>query len=288
MTVVERATSFDCRGDRAIGIFTEPGKPAQAARRGILIAIGGAQYRAGSHRQFTLMARHFAEQGTAVMRFDYRGMGDSEGQPRQFDAVDDDLRAAISHFTRQVKGIDEIVILGLCDAATAAGLYACADTRVSGLVLINPWVHTERGAAKATLKHYYVRRLLERDFWRKIVRAEFRYSAAVRAFLTLLVQSRGKAMTATATATVADERPLPQRLFDCLRAFKGRVLVLLSSEDLTAQEFSDLLADSPAWRQMMLPQQYEVARLDGADHTFSCRAWREQASIAIIEWNRTW
>jgi alpha/beta superfamily hydrolase len=48
----------------------------------VLVIVGGPQYRAGSHRQFTLLARSLAEQGFAVLRFDYRGMGDSTGAMR--------------------------------------------------------------------------------------------------------------------------------------------------------------------------------------------------------------
>ena len=46
-----------------------------AASRGMLIVVGGPQYRAGSHRQFTLLARDVAATGVPTMRFDYRGMG---------------------------------------------------------------------------------------------------------------------------------------------------------------------------------------------------------------------
>ena len=47
--------------------------------------VGGPQYRVGSHRQFTLMARAFAAAGYPVLRFDYRGIGDSEGESRGFE-----------------------------------------------------------------------------------------------------------------------------------------------------------------------------------------------------------
>src|SRR5689334_11218312 len=117
MSVEEQAFGFACRGEWLCGIASLPRQPAA---RGVLIVVGGPQYRAGSHRQFTLLARSLAAQGIASMRFDYRGMGDSDGAMRSFEAVDDDLRAAVDQFMALAPGLTEVVIWGLCDAASAA------------------------------------------------------------------------------------------------------------------------------------------------------------------------
>ncbi len=143
MSIVQRhALAFSCEGERLYGVLD---LPARAHKRGVLVVVGGPQYRAGSHRQFTLLARTLADQGIAAMRFDYRGMGDSEGEPRSFESIDADLRAAIDTFFREAPGLEEVVLWGLCDAASAALLYAATDARVAGLVLLNPWVRTESG-----------------------------------------------------------------------------------------------------------------------------------------------
>ena len=82
-------------------------------------------------------------------------------EQRDFTDVDADLRAAIDAFCARVPSLREVVIWGLCDAASAALFYAQQDERVTGLVLLNPWAHTEDGHAKATLKHYYGARLFD-------------------------------------------------------------------------------------------------------------------------------
>jgi len=46
----------------------------------------------GSHRQFVQLARRLAKQGYPTLRFDYRGMGDSEGVYRSFENVGPDLQ----------------------------------------------------------------------------------------------------------------------------------------------------------------------------------------------------
>ena len=81
----ERCLSFECGGETLLGILHEPRIHKET---GVLVIVGGPQYRVGSHRQFVLMARALANVGYAVLRFDYRGMGDSTGCPRGFEAVD--------------------------------------------------------------------------------------------------------------------------------------------------------------------------------------------------------
>ena len=50
----DRALAFRCGDDWLYGVLSMPGTmPTQ----GVLIVVGGPQYRAGSHRQFTLLAR---------------------------------------------------------------------------------------------------------------------------------------------------------------------------------------------------------------------------------------
>src|SRR5690606_29744805 len=91
----------------------------------------------------------------------------------------EDIRAAIDHFVTAA-GLKEVVIWGLCDGASAALLYAHRDRRVTGVVLLNPWVRTEHGIARTQLRHYYGRRFLQPSLWRKLLRGEFdvRASAA--------------------------------------------------------------------------------------------------------------
>ena len=214
----EHALQFSCDDAALIGILS---RPRQAATRGVLVVVGGPQYRAGSHRQFTLLARALAAQGIPVLRFDYRGMGDSEGAARDFEAVSADLRAAIDEFFRQVPTLRDVVVWGLCDGASAALFYASGDPRVAGLALLNPWVRSTAGHARATLRHYYLARLRQGEFWRKLLGGRFDVRAAAASLRQLLQASRAGAPATAGAGSGGAPMPGDQALIGGARLRAG-------------------------------------------------------------------
>ncbi len=294
MSIEERTTVFGCGTDQLLGIISCPKRPLH---RGVLIVVGGPQYRAGSHRQFTLLCRALAELGIAAMRFDCRGMGDSQGDARNFEGIRPDIDAAIGQFCIKVPELSEIVIWGLCDAASAALMCAYRDTRISGLVMLNPWVRTAEGYAKTQLKHYYWSRIKDREFWRKLATGKFAYAAAVRSFADALMRASGigRAHDAVANSAVTPGEveakattSLPERMAEGLSKFKGKVLIILSGSDLTAQEFEDVAQRSMRWTRLLADPRIEHRRLLDANHTFSTRAWRDQVTVWTADWVQSW
>ncbi|WP_334188583.1 hydrolase 1, exosortase A system-associated [Noviherbaspirillum sp.] len=290
MNYIERAVRFECEGKCLYGILSVP---VQAASRGVLIVVGGPQYRAGSHRQFTLLARQLASQGVPVMRFDYRGMGDSDGEIRTFESIDADMRQAVDRFFNEVPALDELVIWGLCDAASASIFYAHTDARVTGLVLLNPWVRTDEGMAKAYLKHYYLTRLLNRDMWLKIVRGQFGYREAASSLIgmirkSVVPQGSNNVQPSGASREFSGVDPLPERMRAGLALFRGKVLIILSGNDLTAKEFEDVVNASRKWQKLLRGSNYQRRDLPEANHTFAQRDWRDQVASWTRDWIASW
>lgn len=287
MTIDEQALTFQCEGEALVGVLSLPSAPTA---RGVLIVVGGPQYRAGSHRQFTLLARHLAEQGVPAMRFDYRGMGDSAGDARTFERVDADIRSAIDRFFERVPGLKDVVIWGLCDAASAALFYAHRDERVSGLVLLNPWVHTEQGAARVYLRHYYLKRLFQPSLWQKIARGEFNIraaAAAIHKFAVDAVRRTPADANSGSEASPSADAPFTTRMEEGLHRFRGRVLVILSGNDFTAQEFKDLIAGSASWRRLLAHERVTRHDLAAANHTFARGEWRDQVATWTLDFVRS-
>jgi len=283
MKYAEHTVVFNCAECRLMGIVTQPERPSAT---GVLILTGGPQYRAGSHRQFTLLSRSLAEQGIASMRFDYRGMGDSEGDARSFEMLDADIHAATDAFLEHTPGVRHLTLWGLCDAASSALYYAHTDARVNGLILLNPWVHSEAGHARARLKHYYLARLTQASFWKKL----FSGNIALRQSVDdLSLSARHAAFTPTPDhATPADPRHggrgYVDRMLEGLQAFRGPVLVLLSSNDLVAQEFLALSQNNKHWKKTCLSRRISMDIIPQANHTFSSQSWRDQVTSLTLQW----
>ena len=142
MKLEQRALRFHSAGIGLIGIVDVPERPLV---RGMLVLPDNTQYRAGSHRQFTLLSRLLAGRGIAVMRFDRRGLGDSEGEAASPGSVQagEDIAAAMKEFFIHVPEMKESVILAPGDAAPHAARYAVRDARVTRLALLDPLLPPE-------------------------------------------------------------------------------------------------------------------------------------------------
>jgi exosortase A-associated hydrolase 1 len=271
----ESVLGFACEGEPLVGILAEPRGPA--AEVGVLIIVGGPQYRAGSHRQFTLLARHLAAHGHCALRFDYRSMGDSPGETRDFLGVDADIAAAIDALLAARPALKHVVLWGLCDAASAALLYVerQPDARVVGLALANPWVRSQASLARTHIKHYYGQRLLQAEFWSKLIRGGVGLGA-LKSLLRTIKEGRSRP---------SDKRGFQERMSAGWRAVAtAPMLLMLSGQDYTAKEFLDHAATSADWAGLLV--QNGVSRIDfpGADHTFSDSTQLEALVTATHRW----
>lgn len=280
--VTEHALTFACEGEDLFGILARPTAPTAPATTGVVVIVGGPQYRAGSHRQFVLLARALAAAGYPVLRFDYRGMGDSSGAQRDFQDVHQDVGAAIGALQQHVPQVQRVVLWGLCDAASAALLYyhESHDPRVAGLCLLNPWVRSTASLARTHVKHYYAQRLMQRAFWAKLFSGRVAFSALAGLARNLRLATGGSRATGAAT----DQKPYQERMAAAWQAFSGRLLLLLSGEDYTAREFVEFIGIDPAWSQALQSPRLARHDLAGADHTFSDTASRILVENLTLEW----
>lgn len=277
----EQALAFRCGEAQLLGILTRaPSKVAEAPTV-VVIAVGGPQYRVGSHRQFVLLARRLAEHGFASLRFDNRGMGDSEGEMRGFEDVGPDLHAAVDALRRACPAARQVVVWGLCDAASAAMMHAVSHADVAGIVAANPWARSDASLAATQVKHYYAARLMQPEFWAKLMRGGLDWHGSIAALASNLKRSRG--MARQRDAVHADES-FQTRMAMGLAGFQGRVLLIVAGNDLTAKEFLQFTESSAPWRGLLTAARVSRVDVPDADHTFSSRAWRGQVEDATIAW----
>ena len=257
------------------------------AKIGVLIVVGGPQYRVGAHRQFLLLARRLAAAGIPCLRFDLRGMGDSSGEAVDYLRARADIDAAIDAFKARCPGLRGIVPWGLCDGAAAILLHAATRPDIAGLVLLNPWVRQQHTLAQSLVRHYYWNRLRSRDFWRKLLRGGVDIGRAARGLLSALRQSRAAPEPAedSEAKAVVTEQNFVARMAARWQRSTAPSLVLLSGEDLVAAEFRQRCADDPQWKALLSRPPVQCVELPGADHTCSSaqhRARVEDETLAFV------
>lgn len=280
----EHALQFNCEGDQLLGLVCAPRVAEPEVKTAVLILVGGPQYRAGSHRQFTLLARFLAEQGFPSLRLDYRGMGDSEGVQRSFEHVSKDIAAAIDALLADTtSNIQQVAIWGLCDAAAAALLYCghVKDARVRGLCLLNPWVRSDTTQAKTQIKHYYGQRLRQPEFWKKLLSGKVAVTA-----LTEVLRTAKQAMSSSTKGAPTPLAPFQTRMARAWASFDGRIQVIISGRDLVAQEFLDNCKNAPEWRGLLNGEKVCTLTIAQADHTFSSHEYRQAVHVQTLEFIR--
>jgi exosortase A-associated hydrolase 1 len=290
----ERALQIPCGGDTLLGILSTPAPHEANAHLAVVVVVGGPQYRAGSHRLFVQLCRHLAAHGFTALRFDVRGMGDSTGEQRSFEHLSDDIAAAIDALQHARPAVQRVVLWGLCDAASAALLYGhqADDLRLAGLCLLNPWVRSAGTLARTHVKHYYLQRLKEPAFWRKLLSGQVAGKAARELWHNLRAATAGGAGAQgphdRPGAPQAElHLPFAERMALGLQRSPVPTLLVLSGRDLTAREFEDVSRTHPAWRAALRQRPgLQLHKLEEADHTLSSSADACQLLGDCVTWLR--
>jgi len=274
MNYEERGVVFTRGSDRLVGIATMPENPRSTA---VLFLVGGPQYRAGSHRQFTLLARSLACKGYGSFRFDYAGMGDSEGERAAFESTLDDIRSAIVALQVNVPNASRVVLWGLCDAASAAMLHGYKLADVRGMILANPWVHGGEYTPGFRLSHYYRPLLRERAAWKRLFRGEVDLKPAL--------SDAVRAITGAKSGNAArGSQDFVKGMLEGLQSFDYARLFLLSDNDLTAREFRALTEADRRWSRELASTLSKTVLIADSDHTFSTTKWRDEVALHTIEY----
>jgi len=286
MTSREIAVSFLCERTRLYGILHRPCQPSEV---GILILAGRPALRSGRHRLLVLLARAWAEAGIPVMRFDYRGSGDSEGEMGTLEQTHADIAAAVDAFQSNIPGLQKVVLWGQCGGAADAVLYAPKDGRVRGIVLANPWLYDSRVRSVAALY-----RLGSLYLWR--VRKIFSVSANSTSAKNLMEHpypGNGPEVSLPFETPEVDQAyrsyraaDISKRLANSLQEFNGRVLIILSGKDTGAQAFKRTAWFSLRWRQILSSKRVRTKELPEANHSLRRPEWREAAAALTFQWLR--
>lgn len=232
---------------------------------GLLIVSGGNEIRGGAHRGMALLAAHLADQGHPVLRFDRRGVGDSMGENRGWNASAADIAAAAATFRDAVPHLRRVVAFGNCDAATALAFFG-ETAGVDALILSNPWLE-DRGAdglpSAPAIRARYRARLRDPAAWRRAVGGGIDF----RLFLNGMRKILGTRSEPDTAAGMAAELS------------RTRFTLILAADDATAQTFDD------AWRAPTFDQARRhgtVVVIPTASHSYARPGDAAQLEAAIL------
>jgi dienelactone hydrolase len=149
-TVTRTKVQFDSSGVDCAGYLYRP-----AEARGTLPCVVLGHGTAGTMDRLFVYAEPFAAAGLAVLLFDYRGWGASDGQPRQVIDIGgqlEDWRAAIG-FARGLDGVDpdRIALWGSSRSGGHVVAIAADDPRIAAVVAQVPWFGDARTPGQTAL-----------------------------------------------------------------------------------------------------------------------------------------
>ena len=141
--VALREVRFESEGDELVGhLFLPPG--FDESRRYPAVVVTGS-WTSVKEQMPDGYASLLAKDGFITLTFDFRGWGESAGEPREFESSErkiEDIRSAVTFLAaHQSVDVDQIAGLGVCASSGYMAHATAQDDRIRRLALVAPWLH---------------------------------------------------------------------------------------------------------------------------------------------------
>lgn len=254
MPLNERQIMFENHGERLYGFLHLP--PGVGPHPAIALLHGFGGNHIEPHALFPKAARALAGAGTGVLRFDFRGSGDSEGEfgEMTIEGEVSDAHAGLAFLAAQPEvDASRLGLAGLSLGGLIAACTAAARGDVRAVVLWAPVAHLgELFAASSSAEH-----------------------------LSQL-ESRGYADGGgLAIGNALAQQAMLVDPVSALTQYDGPVLIIHGTADATVP-----VAHTRRYK-LALGNRAELRMIDGADHVFSSLEWERSVIQATVEWFQT-
>jgi len=307
MSAIEAVSFRNQAGQTLFGTLHRPAR-ARAGLPAVLLLSPGVKMRVGPGRLYVPLTEMLCDEGYTVLRFDFFGLGDSEGDlaekmlPDVYNHIEvgryvDDTLAAIEWLTS--KGFKRFVLGGLCGAAITALLAAQREPRVDGLLSLGMTVTLASNAATPgkymsgaqldEMRGLYLRKLFNPRAWWNFLTFRSDYSVMWHSMLRVIRKPAPKPVAASPEATVPPEQrgnanPLfPPAYFAFLRR-GGHALMLFSEKDRLYSEYEEKFVQPYAASLKEVAAQIETHLVPNANHVLSLHEWRRE----MVDKSRGW
>lgn len=251
--LLERPVVFENEGEQLVGMVHEPAEGG-GAKPGVMMLHGFTGNRIEQHQLFVKTARKLAQTGFYVLRFDFRGSGESQGQFSRMTVSGEisDALAAISWFKINT-GVDpnKIAILGLSMGSCVAA-YTAVQSDVKALVF---W----SGVAKTV-------EVFAQNTPYEVMRNQAKQAG--------YIDFKGWQVGFSFIDELHSLDPL-----EVVQEYAGPTLVVHGSEDLVVP-----VEHGQCYYEQVGSEDKEIIIIEGADHTYNKAEWEQEVIIKTTDW----
>ena len=278
---------------------------------GIIILSPGIKSRVAPHRLYLKMARHFADMGFYVLRFDFNGLGDSEGEIKETNVADfygtvqvgkyvSDTVSAMDWMEKECK-ISHFILTGLCGGAIT-GLFAGAqDQRVK--CLIGQSIPIILDSANITYDNFltegelkgkrdnYLQKLFDpKSSWRSWIRfVTFRsdYRLIFRSLLFPILRKGEKEQGEAASDTAEkkdNKNPYFPTAFKSIVSSGRKIYLLFAEADRLYWQFEENFRTPNKCYLDEHKNNISIHVIKNANHIFSYNEWQEELLEKYTLW----
>lgn len=310
---VEPVVFPNALGLRLFGILH---RPALNRARGaaVLLLSPGIKGRIAPHRLYIKLARQLCEAGFMVLRFDFYGLGDAEGELDEKRVADvyaavamgrytDDTLAAMDWMQREHQ-VNRFILSGLCGGAIT-GLFAGArDSRVQalagfGIPVIQygdealRYKHLSSGE-QSQFRRGYFRRLLDWKSWLRLLTFRSDFGIIAKVFLSPLKRAWKRSVTGdlpsvgqnqeeTMPATDNLNPFFPPAFFEFLKEPR-RLFLVFGRNDRLYWDYLEKFYQPRKYQIDALGPVLDLQVIEGARHVYEEKEQYETLLRIVVAW----
>lgn len=297
-------------GHRLFGMVHRPSVPC-ASDVAIILLSPGVKMRVAPHRLYLNMADRFVSMGYPVLRFDFYGLGDSEGEAEEeyladlYGAVQvgryiEDTIAAMD-WMQTTYGTSRFILSGLCGGAITGLLTGARDRRVVCLlglaipvIIDGSQIDYTKYITEAQLKKMRegaFNKMRDPRSWRAWVRFltfQSNYRLIARSFLMSLgagFQHTKTALPAAIQSMPSDNtNPFVGQAFFKMVSTSRHIFLIFAGMDRLLFEYEKKFVERNRAKLESYASWYEIHVTRDANHIFSFREWEEDMLDQCAAW----
>ena len=260
-----------------VSVIARPFASGHVHGPAIVILNTGIVHRVGHNRMYVTLSRMLAAGGYTVIRFDQSGLGDSASRADELSPLAAGL-ADIKEILDSVEKshrISRFILIGLCSGADQAVLYGHTDTRVVGLVVMDPTIPP----TPRYYLHYVLQRMRHLRNWSSVItgRSGLVRTASRHLLNRLLASKKPHPIS-------LDNLQFSPYLAQCYAATAARGLKILAAFTAVSPRHAYVQQMVDAFPEISAQGSLQLQYFPESDHLFSSSADRSRLFRVINSW----